>query len=319
MTCGFLLWQGSLTGDGLVAMVANVHPGRTHFEDSNNTLEYAKRASVVKPMRRQQRRSVAGMGTAHEVPASRRRSLQAHDAPADEDDTGMLASSSTLPPPTPTPTSERARQRKIACPSSNAVWPVPCASGSGSGSGSVGDSAESTASSPVEERFPPEQEENLSGKDAGALGGAATTETPEECLSELSLPSDAVAEESEESCRVACSSRSAEQAWSTSDALTNAVKDRVTHERGFDKDQADGLLQAAPNVLSPLAVQIIDSLQAEKVDLNSRIHTIILERDALLQGRSQLEKENDSLRAANIEKDRQLSLLLAGIVHTSAA
>lgn len=43
-----LLLKSSLVGDGLVSMVANVHPGRTHFEDSNNTLEYAKRAQVVK-------------------------------------------------------------------------------------------------------------------------------------------------------------------------------------------------------------------------------------------------------------------------------
>lgn len=47
-----LMLKGSLTGDGLVAMIANVHPGRTHFEDSNNTLEYAKRASTVRVTRR---------------------------------------------------------------------------------------------------------------------------------------------------------------------------------------------------------------------------------------------------------------------------
>merc|ERR550514_2155586 len=43
-----LMLKSCLTGDGLVAMIANVHPGRSHFEDSNNTLEYAKRASTVK-------------------------------------------------------------------------------------------------------------------------------------------------------------------------------------------------------------------------------------------------------------------------------
>jgi len=43
-----LLLKGSLLSDCLVSMIANVHPGRDHFEDSNNTLEYAKRASVVK-------------------------------------------------------------------------------------------------------------------------------------------------------------------------------------------------------------------------------------------------------------------------------
>jgi hypothetical protein len=47
-----LMLKSSLTSDGLVAMIANVHPGRTHFEDSNNTLEYAKRASVVRTARR---------------------------------------------------------------------------------------------------------------------------------------------------------------------------------------------------------------------------------------------------------------------------
>mmetsp|Transcript_64814 Transcript_64814/g.122924 ORF Transcript_64814/g.122924 Transcript_64814/m.122924 type:complete len:868 (-) Transcript_64814:36-2639(-) len=43
-----LLLKSSLTSDCLVSMIANVHPGKDHFEDSNNTLEYAKRASVVK-------------------------------------------------------------------------------------------------------------------------------------------------------------------------------------------------------------------------------------------------------------------------------
>lgn len=43
-----LLLKGSLAGNGLVSMIANIHPGRDHFEDANNTLEYAMRASVVK-------------------------------------------------------------------------------------------------------------------------------------------------------------------------------------------------------------------------------------------------------------------------------
>lgn len=43
-----LMLKGSLTGEGMVAMIANVHPGRNHFEDSNNTLEYARRATSVR-------------------------------------------------------------------------------------------------------------------------------------------------------------------------------------------------------------------------------------------------------------------------------
>jgi hypothetical protein len=52
--------KSSLMGDGLVSMVANVHPGRLHFEDSNNTLEYAKRASTVKAMNRRMSRQSFG-------------------------------------------------------------------------------------------------------------------------------------------------------------------------------------------------------------------------------------------------------------------
>lgn len=43
-----LLLKSSLVSGGLVSMIANVHPGRDRFEDSVNTLEYAKRTSMVK-------------------------------------------------------------------------------------------------------------------------------------------------------------------------------------------------------------------------------------------------------------------------------
>jgi len=43
-----LLLKSSFVTDGLVSMIANLHPGRGHFEDSNNTLEYAKRLSTIK-------------------------------------------------------------------------------------------------------------------------------------------------------------------------------------------------------------------------------------------------------------------------------
>eukprot|EP00930_Biecheleria_cincta_P052214 TRINITY_DN3745_c0_g1_i1.p1 TRINITY_DN3745_c0_g1~~TRINITY_DN3745_c0_g1_i1.p1 ORF type:complete len:401 (-),score=62.99 TRINITY_DN3745_c0_g1_i1:248-1450(-) len=43
-----LLLKASLTGSCSVSMIANVHPGQNHFEDTNNTLEYAKRASTIR-------------------------------------------------------------------------------------------------------------------------------------------------------------------------------------------------------------------------------------------------------------------------------
>jgi len=50
-----------------VAMIANVHPGRTHFEDSNNTLEYAKRASVVRTTTTRRLSRVAAMSQAQDT------------------------------------------------------------------------------------------------------------------------------------------------------------------------------------------------------------------------------------------------------------
>ncbi|CAK0881513.1 unnamed protein product, partial [Prorocentrum cordatum] len=72
-----LLLKGSLTSDCLVSMIANVHPGRDHFEDSNNTLEYAKRASLVKApvlVRPTRAASLPGFCPPSESPRSARRS-----------------------------------------------------------------------------------------------------------------------------------------------------------------------------------------------------------------------------------------------------
>merc|ERR1712137_26583 len=43
-----LLLKESFLGEGMLSMIANVHPDRLHFEDSSNTLEYAKRVSTLK-------------------------------------------------------------------------------------------------------------------------------------------------------------------------------------------------------------------------------------------------------------------------------
>lgn len=51
-------------------------------------------------------------------------------------------------------------------------------------------------------------------------------------------------------------------------------------------------------------LQVVEALYTEKASLNSRLN-------AVLKDRRTLEAENDRLRAANLEKDRQLALLLA--------
>jgi len=83
-----LLLKSSLTSDCLVSMIANVHPGKEHFEDSNNTLEYAKRASVIKAP------TLVRQPSARVSLPSRRPSLSPPSSPGgpDDDDDNLLVS-----------------------------------------------------------------------------------------------------------------------------------------------------------------------------------------------------------------------------------
>eukprot|EP00929_Paragymnodinium_shiwhaense_P028325 TRINITY_DN16436_c0_g1_i1.p1 TRINITY_DN16436_c0_g1~~TRINITY_DN16436_c0_g1_i1.p1 ORF type:complete len:969 (+),score=214.36 TRINITY_DN16436_c0_g1_i1:102-3008(+) len=65
-----LLLKSSLTSDCLVSMIANVHPGQTHFEDTNNTLEYAKRASAVRAPIVRRPRAASAISAANSRPAT---------------------------------------------------------------------------------------------------------------------------------------------------------------------------------------------------------------------------------------------------------
>lgn len=53
-------------------------------------------------------------------------------------------------------------------------------------------------------------------------------------------------------------------------------------------------------------MQIVDSLQAEKAGLDARLGEMRTERD-------RLEAENARLRAVNLERDRQMALLLSSL------
>lgn len=55
-----------------------------------------------------------------------------------------------------------------------------------------------------------------------------------------------------------------------------------------------------------MLLRIIDTLQADKVSLDSKICGMRGDRD-------RLEAENAQLRAANLEKDRQIAILLANL------
>lgn len=310
-----LMLKGSLTGDGLVAMVANVHPGRTHFEDSNNTLEYAMRASTVKPRRRARQSMPATSspyqmdfmpGQNHTSSRIRRSAIQIDEQIGEEDPHCGMASSSTLPPPRVVAT-ERARLRSKRTANERVPQATPketrtkCTSTAwvdkdrGYADMRVADSAESTASSPGQ--ISPRDDQEATPTDA----------TPEECISELSLLDDRDAiGESEEYAGGDCCSE-------TERIVSSEWRQDLS---GSDPDGAEQLKVDLPVDLNMFAAQVIESLQAEKVDFDERLRAVILERDALLQDRAQLEQENARLRAANLEKDRQLVALLTGTAST---
>lgn len=65
------LLKYSFKGDGLVSMIANIHPGREHYEDSHNTIIYAKHAAgiTVEPVVRRAPR------TSSQTPTGQHRSI----------------------------------------------------------------------------------------------------------------------------------------------------------------------------------------------------------------------------------------------------
>lgn len=173
-----LMLKGSLTGDGLVAMIANVHPGRTHFEDSNNTLEYAQRASVVKsqPIKRVVRRSAPGH--------------LAHMSA--EEESQSMVSSPLMNPPKQTASNRRRRKSEDA---DAIAWPAATCD--------VPDAT--TASSPDECLSElslscggePECSDAASSPDIGADGAPASRDIWEATL-------DEEAEEDDDEVAVAC-------------------------------------------------------------------------------------------------------------------
>jgi hypothetical protein len=151
----------------------------------------------------------------------------------------------------------------------------------------ITDSAESTASSPG----------HTSPRDDQAV---PTDETPEEYLSELSLLDDRDAVgDSEDYVGADCGSEGERM-------VTTDIR-QDSSDCSLERPQLSVELPVDANMF---AAQVIESLQAEKVDFDERLRAVLLERDALLQDRAQLEQENSRLRAANLEKDRQLAALL---------
>jgi len=213
-----LMLKGSLTGDGLVAMVANVHPGRSHFEDSNNTLEYAMRATTVKA--REQRRcrsSLVGTRPSGIPPVtsaqSARRRLSApafpQSARTSVDEEGCTASSSTLPPPR---NSARCNGRqtganvvsdRIKLDPRKTAFAWSAAAREEAGARQEADSGDSTVSSPgltSPQNILARQISSLSDQEHLSPDGipvnSLSPEGPE--LSVLSLPSDEVAADEDE-------------------------------------------------------------------------------------------------------------------------
>lgn len=279
-----LMLKSSLTGDGLVAMIANVHPGRTHFEDSNNTLEYAKRASVVKaqPARRLARRSAPGH-FAHMV--------------LEEESQPSVASSSSPPPPSSTEPPGRRRRKSEDGNSSNA-WPVR-----------KGDLADATTASSPDECL---SELSLSSRGCGDPEYSEATSSPMLGDDSAALGKETwmAAEDFEEDDEADAEAAEASDAGIEADV-------RLTH------DSQDGLLcsprDAAPESLpsagrdldQSFMSRIIVDLQEEKAQLHKRLCDVTQERDALLRERRQWEQEAEQLWASNLQKDAQIATLLA--------
>jgi len=269
-----LMLKSSLTGEGMVSMIANVHPGRSHFEDSNNTLEYAKRASTV--------RSATGrrLSRAATLPCA----AQAEESNVLEESCTLGTSSSSTLPHRATPGRKSLPETRPSRsqPSSGesapeTTCPEECLSEISLGSAGA-DSLEDVSTGGLAASAVQLQKE---GQVSVTLPIAS--QDAEECAGALGSSDATPSSRSEDSCEVQemeCQSPTAEEADSPSPELTAALR-------------------------------LIEELRIEKAQMERRLKSVIFERDRLFEDRRDLEKENEQLRAASEEKNEQIAMLLS--------
>jgi hypothetical protein len=80
----------------------------------------------------------------------------------------------------------------------------------------------------------------------------------------------------------------------------------VQYDHELSEASGHGEVAASASTASrEVLLRIVESLQQEKAAMDMRLRAVMSERD-------RLEVECTDLRTANLEKDRQLALLLAG-------
>jgi len=294
-----LLLKGSLMGDGLVAMIANVHPGRLHFEDSNNTLEYAKRASTVKATNR--RMSKVGLGNIDEIPSaapnisdelvSTARHCEAGDVQVVQHGEGHDAEpthpSSSIPKP----------RKTRAATLSTAFLPTP---------------QRTRVAQPKSSRQDDESTPTCE---------VATVSSPEKCLSEISLsplqdPEGEIEAASSNMCLPssfdARSSHVPEGAADSEDGhkacWEQSEQPPAELDVGIEHCESEKAGRRLPE--QRVATELVAKLQQDAQRIDARLRSVTRERNALLQDRQVLEDDNERLREENMEKDRQLLILL---------
>lgn len=298
-----LLLKSSLIGDGLVSMIANVHPGKDHFEDASNTLEYAKRASIVKApvlIRRDCRRETSS------VPARPR--ARGVSPPASPDLPQGLTRVDSRPRSVglgvdrlDTPTRERSQR---SAPSTRRGSSVPSAR--------VGIQRRPSSSALDSERSerPDRPERKLGTSFSQAAAEVVTPQlgllTPQRSRSSHREGASPCEVSATDIGSLLWGSRSGSftgpEARKRQDSPAGTTAAAGTTSSSFLVDSPSPMTISRPKedlqYRDPeVLLRIVESLQAEKAALDSQLRAVTSDRDRL--------------RSANLEKDRQLALLLA--------
>lgn len=289
-----LLLKASLTGSCCVSMIANVHPGQSHFEDTNNTLEYAKRASTI--------RSTVVVRTLPSQPLP----LQPSEP------SSPLDTQSSSPSSAPEDTSpiriaceqpQQENSQKLRTPRAGmcipGCWDADAAGGLDDGGSSFG----TAASTP--------QENNHLRRSEGEEGRVDGSETQ---MCSVKIQAEPKAEDLPGEAELRCTS---------SPHRRKAVAGRAGSSPQRKSRCATNVQRSPP--LSPAkarpgspAVQMAPPLGAAKGgafepsigQLLAMVETLQAEKQGLNRQVSVLEKENLRLRQFNLEKDQQLASFL---------
>lgn len=288
-----LLLKASLTGSCCVSMIANVHPGQSHFEETNNTLEYAKRASTIRStviVRTLPSQPLPSQPSEPATPSD----MQSSSPSSAPEDTSPMRIASDEP--------QQENSQKLRTPRTGmgipGFWDADAAGGLDDGGSSFG----TAASTPQENDHPKRSVREEGGVDAG-----------EAQLCSVKIEAEPKAEDCPGQAELGCTSsphRRKAMAGRAGSPLQRRSRCAPNVQRSPPSPAKARPGSPTVQMAPPSGTAKGAAFEPSIDQLLAMVETLQAEKQGLSRQVSVLEKENVRLRQFNLEKDQQLASFL---------